>query len=1082
MLTRQRALDLIARVSQRDGISEILSPLGFHDAPLPLDDAGARALGVPSCISAPRLYSGRGALRALAVVASPNESVRAMLATLVRRVVQRAPHQLWLFVAIRDDGIEASIAAWQPNADRGRVCALVVHPSRPVESDAETLLALSAAHEGGVTSPDTLVHARWCEILGRDALSHRFYRALESAIGSLGDRATGSAPSEARRSLALLTTSRLLFLSFLQGKRWLDGDADFLSRHVDTVLESGGDIHSRLFEPLFFGTLNTPLRRRAAAARAFGVVPFLNGGLFARSPLESRHRSLRFRDEDVAALFDDVLTRYRFSPREEQRDWSEAAVDPEMLGRAFESLMASRERRDSGAYYTPHALVTRVSEGVLDEALHAAGLDARVRDALREGRLLDGKDAEMARAIIPRLRVLDPACGTGAFLVHVLELLAAQLRLTGEQRGESTLRRALLTHSIFGVDINPMAVWLCELRLWLSVVIGLPDGTESCVPPLPNLDRNIRVGDALSGGTFEDGRRATSPAPYGVPRASVVDVLRSRYARATGARKHSLARQLDLAERKEAIADADHRMAQLTEERRTLVTAARGHDLFGARRGALGSERLRLEELRKSVRAQRAQRCALMRGGALPFRFSTHFSDVAAGGGFDIVVGNPPWVRLHRIPPERREELRREFRVFREAAWKRGADDAAAGAGFSAQVDLSALFVERGMSLTRVGGLLAYLLPVKLWRSLAGGGVRQLLGKEHELVMLEDWSEAPSAFDAAVYPSIVMARRRRLPSDGPASAPQATGTRLGLHRRDLAIAWSVSPDVVPFDASPGAPWLLLPPEARTAFSRLSAAGPALADAGIGRPTLGVKSGCNAAFVVRESLQARGDITGEDGRRGEVEPSLLRPVLRGERVRRWIPAPNDERILWTHDVAGRPMRPLPPLASRWLSRFRSDLARRADARPGTPWWSLFRTEAATSDRPRVVWADLSRGPRACVLVAGSPWVPLNSCYTIVCRDNEDAATLAAIFNSPLAAAWLDAIAEPARGGFRRYLGWTVARLPLPNDWARAREVLAPIARRGVCGDSVSDAELLDAVIAAYRVRAALVLPLIEWTWR
>ncbi|MEO7963537.1 MAG: hypothetical protein ABIT38_06455, partial [Gemmatimonadaceae bacterium] len=125
---------------------------------------------------------------------------------------------------------------------------------------------------------------------------------------------------------------------------------------------------------------------------------------------------------------------------------------------------------------------------------------------------------------------------------------------------------------------------------------------------------------------------------------------------------------------------------------------------------------------------------------------------------------------------------------------------------------------------------------------------------------------------------------------------------------------------------------------------------------------------------------------------------------------------------------------------------------------------------------------SRGPRACILVAGSPWVPLNSCYSIACRDNEDAAALATLFNSPLAGAWLDAVAEPARGGFRRYLGWTVARLPIPNDWARARTILAPLARRGVAGEVVSEGELLDAAIAAYRVRASAVRPLVEWTWR
>ena len=86
------------------------------------------------------------------------------------------------------------------------------------------------------------------------------------------------------------------------------------------------------------------------------------------------------------------------------------------------------------------------------------------------------------------------------------------------------------------------------------------------------------------------------------------------------------------------------------------------------------------------------------------------------------------------------------------------------------------------------------------------------------------------------------------------------------------------------------------------------------------------------------------------------------------------------------------------------------------------------------------------------------------------------------DQPSRAGWLDAVAEPARGGFRRYLGWTVARLPIPSDWARARDILAPLGRSGVAGETVSDADLLDAAIAAYRVRASAVRPLVEWTWR
>lgn len=1036
--------------------------------------------------------TGSGARRALVVVTPANTPLRQTLVTVAQRLhLQSAPHR-WLLVAASADGSSGGFAAWRSEGARARVSALVFTPQRPLASDAETLLALQAAMDGD----DVLVHDRWCEILGREALSYRFYRALEHHVLALGEGAHGSAPSEARRSAALLTTSRLLFLAFLQSRGWLDGDADFLARHLDRTLAQGGDAHRRFLEPLFFGTLNTRVSHRAAAARRFGRVPFLNGGLFARSPMERQHRALRFRDDDLGGLFDDILTRYRFSPLEQQRDWSQSAIDPEILGRAFESLMASRERRDSGSYYTPHAMVMRVTDAALEQAVTSAGLVADVQAALRDPSALPPDERMRLGRGLADLRILDPACGSGAFLVHILERVTQLLAATGDPRPIAELRRAVLTQSIFGVDVNPVAVWLCELRLWLSVVIDLEVTDPLDVPPLPNLDRNVRVGDTVTGGGIglrDDGRGE-----------NVVGTLRARYARATGLRKVSLARQLDRTERRRALDDVADRLALAGRERCDLVQAARGRDLFGHRRGAVGGERIALAELRARVRALRQTQRSLLRGGALPFRFASHFADVATRGGFDLVIGNPPWVRLHRIPADRREALRRDFVVFRHAAWLSGAAAAGAGTGFAAQVDLAAIFAERSLDLLRVHGTLALLLPLKLWRSLAGGGVRHLLGTIHDLRLLEDWSEAPASFDAAVYPSLIVVRRlppSALPAAAstsllssvspPSSRPNtsmsdretADTVQLGVHRRELAISWRSTRQALAFDDSPGAPWLILPPPARQAFERLGRTGPALSASGLGRPLLGVKCGCNDAFLVDriEGTLTEAIVTA-GGRQGAIEEAMLRPVLRGESARAWRPDRTPERIIWTHDAAGSPLTALPPLTARWLARWRGALTKRTDLRGRQAWWSLHRIDGAHPDRARVVWADVSRGPRACVLPAHSPVVPLNSCYVISCRDDVDAAAFATLLNSPLAAAWLDALAEPARGGFRRYLGWTVARLPIPSDWARARSILAPIGRRGVAGEVVGSDELLDAAIAAYRVRASVARALVEWTWR
>jgi len=192
--------------------------------------------------------------------------------------------------------------------------------------------------------------------------------------------------------------------------------------------------------------------------------------------------------------------------------------------------------------------------------------------------------------------------------------------------------------------------------------------------------------------------------------------------------------------------------------------------------------------------------------------------------------------------------------------------------------------------------------------------------------------------------------------------------------------------------------------------------------------------------------------------------------------------NGERLIWTHGADGVPLDRLPPRAERWMRSWRRRLIARSDARTSARWWTLFRTEAASGSAARVVWADFGRALTAAVLLPGDPAVPLNTCYAVRCTDPRDAFALAVVLNSPLAAAWLAALAEPARGGYKRYLGWTISLLPLPTRWDRARETLAPIGQRAHAGDAPCDAELLDIVVRAFGLRPAAVTALLDWNIR
>jgi SAM-dependent methyltransferase len=1105
VLTIKSAAQLLAGADSLDALLPIVRLLGYSGDPLHLTSGARRDLAVHDLARAARLVSGPGALRCLIAQLRPpldlgpaldlRERTRLLASSLLRQ----APTRLWLVAALEHDGHTLCLATVTDSPHGPRVAALRLDRRRVLDSDADTLRALAA-----ITEDDPLLrHARYSDILRRDALTLRFYRALEQAVAGLADslapapraRRAPAPTVDERRELALLCTSRLLFLAFLEAKGWLDDRRDFLLHHTLRALEQGGSLHDRLLRPLFFGTLNTPRTHRAPVARAFGQVPFLNGGLFTPTTLEKRRRPWHFSDDALTALTTGVLDRYRFTAREDSNSWSEAAVDPEMLGRAFESLMSTDERRRSGSFYTPPHLVSQVVRDALQTAL--PGLPSHLLDDHGgEHPLPSAAAATRLRDAVLAMRVLDPACGSGAFLVHTLERFDRLLAATGDTRPSHLRRRELLTRTIFGVDRQPLAVWLCELRLWLSVVIDCHEPDISRIAPLPNLDHHIRVGDSLAGGTFD----------FVPPGGSALTRLRTRYVRSSGRRKQAVAQQLDQEERHRALAELDRRHEAVRHEREALLQMLRARDLFGQRRRVSAVERARASALRDQARALITQRRRLAMGAALPFRFGTMFADVAAQGGFTLVLGNPPWVRPHAMPVAERQWLRLEFRSMRHASWLEGAARAGAGTGFAAQADLAVAFIERSLQLLAPAGTLALLVPAKLWRTLSGGGVRRLLLGDAQLRAVYDWSDAPAQFDAATYPSLVVATRGRTalretllpsepwptpehaaarPSTRTASSASDTPVQIAIVRRHTT-RFVVPPAAISLGGDPGAPWVLLPPPAHAAFETLRRSGTPLAATAMGRPLLGVKCGCNAAFLASGRLVVP--------RQGVIERTLLRPALRGEAIGRAsrrtasstgtsAAAHEALRIVWTHDPFGAPLKSLPPATTRWLAHWRPRLSARKDARHRQPWWTLFRTEAANHDLARVVWADIGRQLRTEVLRPGDPTVPLNSCYVVRTPSLDDAFALSALLQSTIAGAWLDCLAEPARGGFRRYLGWTVAAFPVPVDWRRAAALLAPYGRAFASGAFETNgdalAELDETVAHAYAVPISELFPLLDW---
>ena len=310
--------------------------------------------------------------------------------------------------------------------------------------------------------------ARLAELLAIEPLGTRFFRQFRSTFEQFREAIPGEPSPADRNSLALLQLTRVLFLYFVQSKGWLDGRSDFIARGVDDCLGRRRPLHRDLLRPLFFGTLNRPLPKRGALARKFGRLPYLNGGLFEPHFLERRWKvdvpTPAWRD-----AFDTLFEAFHFTTREGDA----GVVAPDMLGRVFEGLMDPDQRRRTGTFYTPASLVERVVSVAID--MHAVHSKVPLADAT----------------------ILDPAVGSGAFLLGALQRVASLTR--GPHETIAIARRRVLARNLFGVDLDPTAVRLAELRLWLAVIADDEKTDPEAIPPLPNLDAVVRQGDSLWG-------------------------------------------------------------------------------------------------------------------------------------------------------------------------------------------------------------------------------------------------------------------------------------------------------------------------------------------------------------------------------------------------------------------------------------------------------------------------------------------------------------------------------------------------------------------------------------------------------
>jgi TaqI-like C-terminal specificity domain/Eco57I restriction-modification methylase len=526
----------------------------------------------------------------------------------VQDVLKRAREQVGgdiLLAAGAEDGSEWQLVYPSMRGEKEVLRRITLHRGQHHRTVAEQLAAVYAqVRKTGIA--DALDRAYDVE-----AVTKNFFREYKRIFQYAMEQVNGFPDENERRLFCQTLFNRLMFIYFLQRKGWLRfGDsADYLYALWNDAQGGAENFYDVRLRLLFFAGLNNERtadfdQARRIAEPLIGEVPFLNGGLFAESELDQRP-GIHVPDSVIEALLEDLFHKFNFTISESTPYDVQVAVDPEMLGKVFEELVTGRH--ESGSYYTPRPIVSFMCR----EALKGY-LKTRVPDLSDDAvsRYVDEHDVsainrEAAGRILGALEtitVVDPACGSGAYLLGMMqELLELENLLYNPSliaKAEDTYRSKLriIEKNVYGVDIDQFAVNTAMLRLWLSLIVDYEGQGDP--PPLPNLDFKIACGDSLWG-----------PDPQEIisdmfrtkcnEMASELAALKAEYMLASGGEKDDLHRQIE---------------AQMMSLQRMMVHT----------------------DVPKT---------------AVDWRVA--FADVFERGGFDVVVANPPYVRQELIKAQK---------------------------------------------------------------------------------------------------------------------------------------------------------------------------------------------------------------------------------------------------------------------------------------------------------------------------------------------------------------------------------------------------------------------------------------------
>lgn len=589
------------------------------------------------------------------------------------------------------------------------------------------------------------------------------YRVTNSGLNSISDE-----------DEAVLATC-------VKGKPWGSGPHNFMRKLFELAEKRQLNFFDDLLEPLFYDALNVNRGEQGYCPALHCRIPFLSGGLF--EPIDGYEwkynnfgiKNELFSNKDKNGILD-IFDRYNFTISEDEPLEREVAIDPEMLGKVFENLLEVQDRKSKGAFYTPREIVHYMcQESLVNYLTNALQIDEHpIRNFILYGDLMKDEDTAKAKFLynslliskelflmdetgkvtvnrlddmdkaLQNIRVADPAVGSGAFPLGMLnEIVRARQNISAYKaitqnayenrmmyqtdRAPWRLKYETIRNCIFAADIDPSAVDIAQLRLWLSLVIDdeINPKAESDLDghrnplPLPNLECNILCGNSLIDEIA--GIKLINESEL-LGNTTVNTQIETAQSQIDTIIKKLIEKQDELYR-----CDNTNKKKQLKAD----IEYLRDEIIMLQMRGCTEEQ---IEKYRESKKMASKPYVLWQLDFAKVFREK---------GGFDVVIGNPPYVDSETMTnkmPKLREFLTSKFSCA-NGNW-----------------DLFIIFIEKGLYLLSINGFISYIIPNKLISAPYSKKIREKLLK-YQVIEIRDFSNVAVFKSASVYPIVFQIKK-----------------------------------------------------------------------------------------------------------------------------------------------------------------------------------------------------------------------------------------------------------------------------------------------------------------------------------